>query len=140
MPRYEKLLSPIKAGERVLKNRITAGNFKKHFIQGPEQYPTENVITHFVNKAKNGAAIVSFPGIEFMSREVPDHYMPPYNVTDLKGQHYVCQVADGIHLFGSLCIAPLMPPFPMAGPGMSGNETDLDFFDVSDGVLSMYII
>ena len=51
----------------MVKNRMTAANYKKHFIQGPEEYPTENVITHFVNKARNGAAIVCFPGIEFAS-------------------------------------------------------------------------
>lgn len=138
--KYQHLLSPLKIGRRVIKNRMTAGNFKKHFIQGPEEYPTENVITHFVNKARNGAAIVCFPGIEFESRKVPDHYMPPYNVGENLNQHYVCQVADGCHLFNALCIAPLHLKLPMVGPGMSGNETEMDFYDVSDGVLSMYIM
>lgn len=59
--KYSHLLSPLKVGTRVVKNRMTAANYKKHFIQGPEEYPTENVITHFVNKARNGAAIVCFP-------------------------------------------------------------------------------
>ena len=96
--KYSHLLSPLKVGTRVVKNRMTAANYKKHFIQGPEEYPTENVITHFVNKARNGAAIVCFPGIEFASRVPGDHYMPPYNVSNNFNQHYVCQVADGIHL------------------------------------------
>jgi 2,4-dienoyl-CoA reductase-like NADH-dependent reductase (Old Yellow Enzyme family)/thioredoxin reductase len=139
---YQHLLSPLKIGGKVLKNRMAAANFKKHFIQGPETYPTENVITHFINKARNGAAIVTFPGIEFDSkRPVGDHYMPPYGVDDLKQQHYICQVADGIHLYGSLCLAPLMLELPMFGPGASmGPGGKPDFYDVSDGVLSMYIM
>ena len=111
--KYSHLLSPLKVGTRVVKNRMTAANYKKHFIQGPEEYPTENVITHFVNKARNGAAIVCFPGIEFASRVPGDHYMPPYNVSNNFNQHYVCQVADGIHLYNSLCLAPLMLNLPM---------------------------
>lgn len=138
--KYRHLLSPLKIGNRVIKNRMTAANYKKHFIQGPEEYPTENVITHFVNKAKNGAAIVCFPGIEFASRVPGDHYMPPYNVSNNFNQHYVCQVADGIHLFNSLCLAPLMLNLPMTvGSSFKPGETP-EFYDVSDGVLSMYIM
>lgn len=138
--KYQHLLSPLKIGNKVIKNRMTAANFKKHFIQGPEEYPTENVITHFVNKAKNGAAIVCFPGIEFASRIPGDHYMPPYNVSNNFNQHYVCQVADGIHLFNSLCLAPLMLNLPMTvGSSFKPGETP-EFYDVSDGVLSMYIM
>ena len=138
--KYQNLLSPLRIGNKVVKNRMTAANYKKHFIQGPEEYPTENVITHFVNKAKNGAAIVCFPGIEFASRVPGDHYMPPYNVSNNFNQHYVCQVADGIHLFNSLCLAPLMLNLPMTvGSSFKPGEAP-EFYDVSDGVLSMYIM
>ena len=138
--KYSHLLSPLKVGTRVVKNRMTAANYKKHFIQGPEEYPTENVITHFVNKARNGAAIVCFPGIEFASRVPGDHYMPPYNVSNNFNQHYVCQVADGIHLYNSLCLAPLMLNLPMTvGSSFKPGEAP-EFYDVSDGVLSMYIM
>jgi 2,4-dienoyl-CoA reductase-like NADH-dependent reductase (Old Yellow Enzyme family)/thioredoxin reductase len=139
--KYPHLLSPLMTGDRVLKNRMTASNFKKHFIQGPETYPTENVITHFINKARNGAAVVTFPGIEFNSdRPVHDHYMPPYGVDKLLQQHYICQVADGIHLYGGLCMAPLMLELPMFGPGSSLENGEPEFFDVSDDVLSLYIM
>ena len=139
--KYQHLLSPLKIGSRVVKNRMTAANYKKHFIQGPEEYPTENVITHFINKARNGAAIVCFPGIEFVSRIPGDHYMPPYNVSNNFNQHYVCQVADGIHLYDSLCLAPLTLDLPMAGPGSSfDSKGQPEFYDVSEDVLSMYIM
>ncbi len=91
---------------------MTAANYKKHFIQGPEEYPTENVITHFVNKARNGAAIVCFPGIEFASRVPGDHYMPLIT-SPTTSTSTMCQVADGIHLYNSLCLAPLMLNLPM---------------------------
>ena len=138
--KYQHLLSPLRIGSKVVKNRMTAANYKKHFIQGGEEYPTENVITHFVNKAKNGAAIVCFPGIEFASRVPGDHYMPPYNVSNNFNQHYVCQVADGIHLFNGLCLAPLMLNLPMTVGSSFEPGKMPEFYDVSDGVLSMYIM
>ena len=55
--KYQNLLSPLKVGNVVFRNRLTASPSKPHFLQGPEPYPTEAVITHFANKAKNGAAL-----------------------------------------------------------------------------------
>ena len=64
MPKkYKNLLSPIKVGNIVFRNRLTAAPSKPHFLQGPEPYPTEAVITHFAKKAKNGAALVTAQGV-----------------------------------------------------------------------------
>ena len=60
--KYQNLLSPIKVGNIVFKNRLTASRSSPRFIQGSESYPTEALITHFANKAKNGAAMVTCGG------------------------------------------------------------------------------
>ncbi len=70
--KYHHLLSPIKIGNTVLKNRLIASTSKPYFIQGEEPYPTDAFITHYVNKAKNGAAIVTVTGStpqDFFMRE-----------------------------------------------------------------------
>ena len=65
--KYPNLLSPLKVGNVVLRNKLTALVSKPHFIQGPEPYPTEGLITHFANKAKNGAAMVTCQGFTGMT-------------------------------------------------------------------------
>lgn len=62
--KYQHLLSPIKVGNIVFKNRLAAAPSRAKFIQGSEPYPTEAMITHYANKARNGAALVTCGGFE----------------------------------------------------------------------------
>ncbi|UCH08779.1 MAG: hypothetical protein JSV55_07410 [Deltaproteobacteria bacterium] len=72
MPRkYKNLLSPIKVGNIVFRNRLIASRSSPRFIQGSETYPTEALITHYANKAKNGAALVTCSGVG-MPHVIPD--------------------------------------------------------------------
>ena len=61
--KYQHLLSPLKIGNIVLKNRMMASNSLPLFLQGPEPYPAASTIAHYVNKAKNGAAVVTCTGV-----------------------------------------------------------------------------
>ena len=56
--RYELLLSPIQVGNVLLKNRMVSTAGIPHMLQGPEEYPTDRLISHLSNRAKNGAAAV----------------------------------------------------------------------------------
>lgn len=60
MRKYAGVLSPIRVGNIVLKSRLVSSNALPHFLQGPEPYPSEQVIGHMANVARNGAAIVTF--------------------------------------------------------------------------------
>ena len=66
--KYKSLLSPLKIGSFTLKNRMVSSNSLPHFLQGPETYPADPVFTHYVNRAKSGAAIVTCMGINNMLR------------------------------------------------------------------------
>lgn len=61
--KYQHLLSPYKINNVVFKNRMGASPSRPHFIQGPEHYPTDALITHYANKARNGAAYVTCGGV-----------------------------------------------------------------------------
>ena len=56
--RYELLLSPIQVGNVLLKNRMVSTAGIPHMLQGTEEYPTDRLISHLANRAKNGAAAV----------------------------------------------------------------------------------
>ena len=56
--RYSHLLSPLKIGNIVLKNRTCFPNASPHFLQGPETFPAEPFMAFYTNLAKNGAAYI----------------------------------------------------------------------------------
>ena len=113
---YRSLLSPIEVGNLILKNRMVCTSSLPHILQGPEDYPAEPMIDHFMRQAKNGAAVVSYT-TEF---GYPDSNQPPLSaafntyLNDEKPQNwrYFSQMADSVHFYGSkitVVIAPLLP-------------------------------
>ena len=56
---YPHIFEPLVIRGNVLKNRLESANSMPHFLQGPELYPAQGVITHLANRAKSGAAVVS---------------------------------------------------------------------------------
>jgi 2,4-dienoyl-CoA reductase-like NADH-dependent reductase (Old Yellow Enzyme family)/thioredoxin reductase len=98
--RYSHLLSPIEIGNVVLKSRMMATRSLPSHLQGPEAYPSESVISHVANVARNGAATVA------ISTE-------KYNVEDASVQNYVAQLTDAIHFYGAkanVCLTQFQEP------------------------------
>jgi 2,4-dienoyl-CoA reductase-like NADH-dependent reductase (Old Yellow Enzyme family) len=103
--RYSHLLSPLKIGNVVLKNRMIQTISLPPFMQGPETFPSEQVISHFANLAKNGAAIVTCPyGGEVKPRkELPKGagHGKMWDIDDESVQNYFAQLTDAIHFYDS---------------------------------------
>ena len=60
--KYNHLLSPIEINGVMLRNRLICTASNPHFIQATEKWPTEALISHYANKAKAGAAVVTVKG------------------------------------------------------------------------------
>lgn len=121
--KFSHLFEPIRIGGVVLKNRMIASPSRPHFLQGPENYPSANAFYHYANKAKNGAAMVNISGLHAGSDpNGTKNHDGLFDFTDLKAQHYIAQLAEGVHYYGSKIQGGvgLAPP-----PG----------YDVSAGVL-----
>lgn len=123
---YEHLLSPIKVGNMVLKNRMVSSNALPHFLQGPEPYPAEPVINHMVDMAKNGAAVVTFADWTLMTQRESlnedGKRFPMYNLdADPSVENYMCQLADQIHYYNSRISLAIMP-FYASYPGYDVND------------------
>ena len=69
--KYANLMKPLKIRNLVLKNRFWSGNALPHFLQGPESWPSEQVINHMVRMAKNGAAVVTFAAVSYTHLTLP---------------------------------------------------------------------
>ena len=120
MRKYAHVLSPIRVGKLVLKSRFIAANSLPHFLQGPESYPSEQVIQHVTGLARNGAAVVTFadwtnPNQRSSFNEDGKRF-PMYDLTDPSVENYLSQLADQVHYYGSyisLAIMPFAAPDPM---------------------------
>ena len=120
MRKYAHVLSPIRVGGHVLKSRFVSSNALPHFLQGPEPFPSEQVIQHMTNVARNGAAIVTFADWTNKNQRTSFNEdgkrFPMYDLDDPSVENYLCQLADQVHYYGSyisLAIMPFAAPDPM---------------------------
>ncbi|MCR4843301.1 MAG: hypothetical protein K5840_08580, partial [Eubacterium sp.] len=61
---YPNLLKPLKVGKFIFKNRMQSSNSMPHFSQGPEEYPGDGIISHFMGRSRSGAAFVTLAGVD----------------------------------------------------------------------------
>lgn len=123
--KYPNLMSPVKVGSFVLKNRMQSTNSMPHFLQGPEKYPGEGTIAHFVNRARAGAAIVTVTGVNNFTGapafpDVADvSHFPDYDIYDPRCQNYFMHLTELVHGYDSLVSVGLFTVakmFPLQKP------------------------
>jgi len=128
-PRYKHLLSPLKVGNFVFKNRMVAANSLPHFLQGPESYPADTIIAHYEGKAR-GAAVTTCMGINNFTNgkqlpmEADFGHFPDFDLYDSTSQNYLLQLADSIHYYDSIaCMGMFVGP-PSAYPLMKFKDAE----------------
>jgi len=121
--RYSHVLSPIKIGNQVFKNRMIVSMSTPHFLQGPENFPSQIMRDYYVNMARNGAAMISLRIMQGKIRKNlrgDDAHMLSYDLDDQGVQNYFEQMIEGIHVYGSKASAGLD-----AGMGPGSAQMDL---------------
>ena len=130
---YKNILSPVKLGGYVLKNRLVSSNSLPHFLMGSEPFPGEQVIHHVVSMAKNGAAIVTFGDWtnpkQRESFNVDGRHFPMFDLDDPSNQNYMSQLADQVHYYNSRISLALMP---FTAPDIMYDVCDTEGMAVSD--------
>ena len=105
---YPHLLAPIQVGKFILKNRMQSSNSLPHFSQGPEEYPAEATMAHFIGRARTGAAFVTLGGMDdnVDNPPLPDtldvSHFPDFDIHNPKCQNYLVEMIEAIHYTGSL--------------------------------------
>ena len=143
--KYPHLLSPIKIGNTILRNRMTALPSKPHLVQGPELYPTEGLITHWANKAKNGAALVNCQGFAGTT-EYTGHIFSNFDIDDPKCLHYISQASEAVHFYGakaSMYINKRVPAPYDVSPGVlahefSGRKLGTDCVEITEKLMEEF--
>ena len=105
---YPYLLRPIQVGKFVLKNRMQSSNSMPHFSQGPEEFPADATIAHFLGRARTGAAFVTLCGVDdnYGQPPFPDwldiSHFPDFDMYNAKCQNYMVELVEAMHGVGSL--------------------------------------
>ncbi len=124
--KYSKLLSPIEINGVMLRNRIICTASNPHFVQATEKWPTEALISHYANKAKAGAAVVTVKGNNPV--KTTDPHSLSLDITVGQHQHMFAQVADMVHYYGAKAFYLVLPDMNI-----------VKGYDASDGVLSEFV-
>lgn len=137
--RYSHLLSPVVVAGNIIKNRTLYPNASPHFLQGPETYPAEGLMTFYTDLAKNGCAIITLAEWSNPNQRQGDYYsdmvhMQNFDFSDPAVGNYFSQLADDVHFYGSKLLVGIdFAPFPegyslrgnremKGGPGPFGNR------------------
>lgn len=110
--RYSNILTPVKIGKHVLKNRLINSKCIPEGIQGPEAFPAESHINFAAELAKNGAAIVTLAPGNYKACKVKSMFTSPFNMDDRYVSRYYRRMIDRIHAYGSIASGSTMTYFP----------------------------
>ncbi len=143
---YPRTFEPVVLPNGVtIKNRLESTPSGLHFLQGPEPFPNETVIRHYINRAKNGAGIVVITGCSTSSHSNPGHDQI-WDMSDGHNQQYVAQLVEGIHAYGAKALHRGLDinEFLMdAGANAAGDNNGAflgNNYDVSTGIASAYVV
>ncbi len=132
--RYEHLTQPLKIRNTVLKTRLMYPCAQPHFLQGPELYPADPLVSYYCSLAKNGAAFIIVHDLaNDTQRQMGGWDIPHFAMWDFndKGcQNYFTHFTHMVHYYGSkLCTSLdlnlsvqylVNKPEPGAMPGPGG--------------------
>ena len=105
--KYPNMFSPITIGARgrwpglIYKNRIWTAPTGVHLLGAGEPYPNEAVIAHYREKARGGAACITFSA-QNMDRflvEHPDEIHSDPNIFDMRYHNYWYRLTSAVHFF-----------------------------------------
>jgi len=108
--KYKHILSPLKIGNVVLKNRFFLPQSIPHFLQGPELFPSDELRAYYIQMARNGAGLISvrIMGNKVRSEQRGDSaHMIIWDTDDYGVQNYLEQLVEGIHVYGSKACAAI---------------------------------
>jgi 2,4-dienoyl-CoA reductase-like NADH-dependent reductase (Old Yellow Enzyme family)/thioredoxin reductase len=123
---YGDLFSPVNVNGVMLRNRIISTASCPHFVQGPENFPTEGLIHYHGLRAKGGAAVVVCKANQ--PKKVIDPHDMNTDITNEACLHYFAQMTDAIHYYGAKASLLVQPDIKLT-----------EGWDASDGILSEFV-
>jgi len=110
MNKYPHLLSPVRIGNTVIKNRMVYPNASPHMLQGPETFPSDSYIAFVSGLARNGAGIITVAEWDNYPAQREPHIFPDnphmqaWDLKDPSVHNYLSMMADEVHFYGGKLI------------------------------------
>jgi len=98
--KYKNLMSPIRVGKHLLKNRIIAAPVTLHSASNGESHPTEAAMNFFVQRARAGAGLVVCAGVKLLP-VVDDGEHAAWDLYKDNSMHKLAEMAERIHFYGA---------------------------------------
>ncbi len=118
--KYPHIFSPIKIGNVVFKNRIWSTPGGAHLLYGREPYPNEHAAAYYWEKAKGGAACITYSA-QNMDFEMPyDPVHAAENILKYESHRFFSEYTAGIHACGAKASLELLA-FAYHGHDHKGN-------------------
>ena len=109
--KYKHLLSPVKIGNRVLKNRMVSTPSGMHLNRGNEAFPTETLFAYYEGKARNGAAMMTVNGMTYRAAEGGDG-ASDFDILKRGSRQALAKLVNGIQMYGCLATANMHMHLP----------------------------
>ncbi len=110
---FPGLNAPLEIRGKMLKSRFLYPIAQVHFLQGPELYPADPLISFYEKLAKEGCALVlTQDSTNMQQRIMPGHDTPHFAMMDMDDkacQNYFCQMTEFVHMQGSFIGVELSP-------------------------------
>ena len=137
MRKYRNLLSPIRVGPYVIKNRMFSANAIPHFLQGPETYPGPDTLTYYGDLARNGASVVTVStNYDKGVRQIPVPDVSRFQVFDFddpSAENYLSQLAEIVKFYGAMPCAGARANEPRGYNVVAGPLTWDQHYEPEDG-------
>ncbi len=114
-PHYPSLLSPLRVGNTILKNRMICPPSQPYCAQAGETWPSDTLIECYASRARGGAAIVTCDGSGYGKIWKGGN---GWDASDLDAQNYMAQMVDAVHFYGARAHGTIMA-FPSEGKAIS---------------------
>lgn len=98
--KYKHVMSPIRVGKHMLKNRIIAAPVTLHSASNGENYPTEAAMNFFVQRAKAGAGLVVCAGVKVLPVGDDGEHVN-WSLYKHNAMHRLAELAERIHFYGA---------------------------------------
>lgn len=108
--RYSHILTPVRVGDLVLKNRLINSKSIPEGLQAqdPANYLTEQTISFAANIARNGAAIVTCSPGMFRVFQGRTFFTSPFDLDDPNIQSNFRRMIERIHQYGASAHAGIL--------------------------------
>lgn len=104
--RYDNLTKPLQLRNKTMKSRFVYPVAQPHFLQANELYPSDPIIAYYMNRAKNGAALILLHDLTNLDQRIMGDYdtahFAMYDLDDKGCQNGFTQFAEYMHYYGTL--------------------------------------